>query len=62
MVGAVLFDVDEGRKALAVGLGYYRDQVGEEAAVVMQPDAVAVSQDGAAEVDEGAVESVLPVL
>ena len=36
VVGAVLFDVDEGREALAVGLGYYRDQVGEEAAVVMR--------------------------
>ena len=35
VVDAVLFDVDEGREALAVGLGYYRDQVGKVTAVVV---------------------------
>ena len=60
VVGAVLFDIDEGSETLAVGLGDDCDQVGKLAAVVMQADAVAVSQDGAAEVDESAVEGVLP--
>ena len=40
VVDSVLLDVDESCEAFAIGLRYGGDQVGEYAAVVVQPDAV----------------------